>query len=111
MPQVLVAQVLKGLAYPANAVLLGGRDWNWSTAAMWASAGATMACLAAQSYFSGPAHGFATGVRTVGQLWWALSLFFGVQVTFSVLRYTSARGPWAALHSDETKRRVRDLKA
>jgi len=37
MPAVLVCQCLKGLAYPANAVLMGGRDWLFSTAGMWAS--------------------------------------------------------------------------
>ena len=32
-PVVLITQVLKGLAYPVNGVLMGGLDWGFSTVA------------------------------------------------------------------------------
>ena len=35
-------KVAKGLAYPVNGVIMGGLDWGFSTAAMWA---ANAACI------------------------------------------------------------------
>ena len=94
MPAVLSAQVLKGLAYPTNAVLLGGRDWAWSTASMWASSLATLGCIAAMLCAPGGVAAAGATALGLGQLWWALTLFFGVQVSVSVLRWSSGRGPW-----------------
>ncbi|GAX25364.1 hypothetical protein FisN_5Lh461 [Fistulifera solaris] len=34
-PAVLLTQVLKGLAYPVNGILMGGLDWVFSMTAMW----------------------------------------------------------------------------
>lgn len=42
LPFVLACQVLKGLAYPLNGALMGGLDWSFSAASMWA---AQIACL------------------------------------------------------------------
>lgn len=88
-PVVLLTQVLKGLAYPVNGILMGGLDWFFSMAAMW------MANLACVGYIwflkrSGAA-------VSLGQIWWALAAFMGTQVVTGVVRYQSKTGVWKAL--------------
>ena len=45
MPAVLLTQVLKGLAYPSNAILMSGRDWIASTTSMWLASASLVAML------------------------------------------------------------------
>jgi len=78
--------VLKGLAYPANAVLMGGRDWIGSTAAMWASSAVLVLLLSRQV--------FGSGLLAV---WASLAACFGMQVVMALGRVASKTGPWGAL--------------
>jgi putative MATE family efflux protein len=99
MPAVLICQCSKGLAYPANAVLMGGRDWLVSTAGMWASSGALVGSLLLWLP-APPAEGVATaaeGAAALLVIWRALGLTFAVQVAVSLLRYFSGTGPWRVL--------------
>jgi len=111
MPAVLVCQCLKGLAYPANAVLMGGRDWLFSTAGMWASSaalvGSLMLWLPAPPAAGAAAATAADGARALLTIWQALGLTFGVQVATSMLRYLSGTGPWRVLTGKSAPRAAR----
>jgi putative MATE family efflux protein len=97
-PVVLVAQVLKGLAYPTNGIVLGGMDWHFSTVTMWAS---NLVCL---TYLKGrlAAKGVG-GLLSLGEIWWGLSMFMGTQVGLSVLRVASMTGPWRMLNKKKSQ--------
>jgi Na+-driven multidrug efflux pump len=86
MPLVLVTQVIKGLAYPANAVLMGGSDWLASTLAMWASSAVLVHLLSRSA--------FGTGLHAV---WGSLAACFAMQVVTALGRVASRTGPWRVL--------------
>ena len=88
------AQALKGLAYPLNGALMGGLDWSFSAAAMWA---AQLACVGSVGLLS-------QGGRnplTLSGLWATLVLLFAVQIATAVGRILSGTGPWAVLRKRE----------
>ncbi|GMI31530.1 hypothetical protein TeGR_g9984 [Tetraparma gracilis] len=92
-PVVLVAQVLKGLAYPCNGIIMGGLDWSFSMLAMWLS---NAACLSYFKYAERLSPG-AGALLSLGQIWTGLSIFMGGQVLLSAARVASKTGPWTAL--------------
>jgi len=92
-PAVLLTQILKGLAYPVNGILMGGLDWWYSMITMWIANGA---CVAVLKWFGG--RGAGGSVVTLGQIWWALAAFMGTQVVLGVVRYQSRTGVWRLLH-------------
>ena len=95
-PLVLATQVLKGLAYPANGIIMGGCDWNFSMAAMWAS---NVLCL---TYLKQTLK--TTGMPlTLDSIWKGLAIFMATQVAASVLRVASMTGPWRVLRGAATK--------
>jgi Na+-driven multidrug efflux pump len=98
-PVVLLTQVLKGLAYPVNGVIMGGLDWTFSTAKMWL---ANAACLGLLRYFSvtNVSAGGGGGV-TLGQIWVSLAVFFATQVVAGIVRYESKTGVWKVLRRKE----------
>jgi Na+-driven multidrug efflux pump len=100
MPAVLICQCFKGLAYPANAILMGGRDWLVSSAGMWASSlvlvGSLVHWLPAPPV-GGVAATAAEGAASLLVIWRALGLTFAVQVACSLLRFLSGTGPWRVL--------------
>eukprot|EP00934_Nitzschia_sp_Nitz4_P004039 Nitzschia sp. Nitz4//scaffold96_size78090//49959//51670//NITZ4_005499-RA/size78090-augustus-gene-0.15-mRNA-1//-1//CDS//3329560588//4029//frame0 len=91
-PAVLVTQVLKGLAYPTNGIIMGGLDWLFTMVTMWAANFVALGML----------KGFSLGGRTptLGQTWWALAAFMGTQVVTSVIRFQSKTGVWSALRCE-----------
>jgi Na+-driven multidrug efflux pump len=97
-PAVLLTQVLKGLAYPVNGILMGGLDWWYSMATMWMS---NIACVGLIRYFVvtnvGAGIATGTGAVTLTQIWWALAAFMGTQVVAGILRYEGKRGVWKVL--------------
>jgi putative MATE family efflux protein len=96
-PIVLLTQILKGLAYPVNGIIMGGLDWVYSMIAMWIANGV---CV-------GMVYNFArhniNGVATLSQLWWSLSAFMAVQVTAGIVRYRSKTGIWNVLRASKTR--------
>ncbi|KAL1519462.1 hypothetical protein AB1Y20_022983 [Prymnesium parvum] len=93
MPFVLACQTLKGLAYPLNGALMGGLDWGFSAAAMWA---AQILCVSAVALLS---HGGRRPLSLYG-LWGTLVLLFSVQIVSAALRMASGSGPWQALYAN-----------
>jgi Na+-driven multidrug efflux pump len=87
-PAVLVTQVLKGLAYPVNGIIMGGMDWIFTMIAMWA------ANFVAVGMIKGWSLG---GAVSLSQIWWALAAFMGTQVVTGILRYQSKTGVWKVL--------------
>jgi len=85
-PAVLVTQVLKGLAYPVNGIIMGGLDWRFTMIAMWA---ANVVCVGMIKFWP--------GAMTLNKIWWALAAFMGTQVVTGVLRFQSKTGVWRAL--------------
>ena len=88
MPAVLATQVLKGLAYPVNGIIMGGLDWKFTMIAMWA---ANIVCVAMVKF---------GGVMTLNKIWWALAAFMGVQVVTGILRFQSKTGVWSLLKAE-----------
>ena len=86
----LVCQVLKGLAYPVNGALMGGLDWSFAAATMWA---AQAACVCAVAAWGGGAP------LSLRRLWGALVLLFLTQVLVGIGRILSGRGPWEVLYA------------
>lgn len=110
MPWVLICQCLKGLAYPANSVLLGGRDWLVSTAGMWLSSLALVGSLLhwlPSPPVGGAAVSAADGLSSLLIIWQALSMTFAVQVVVSLLRYFSGTGQWRVLTGRDAPREPR----
>jgi putative MATE family efflux protein len=100
-PAVLLTQVLKGLAYPVNGILMGGLDWWYSMATMWFS---NIVCIGLVRYFVvtnvGAGIATGTGAVTLMQIWWALAAFMGTQVVAGILRYEGKRGVWKVLQDE-----------
>jgi Na+-driven multidrug efflux pump len=71
-PAVLVCQAFKGLAYPANGVVMGGSDWTYSMLTMGL---ANVAAVGALGYM-----GRNGGVVGLKGIWWVLAGFMGTQV-------------------------------
>eukprot|EP00980_Cylindrotheca_fusiformis_P016686 scaffold5024_cov136-Cylindrotheca_fusiformis.AAC.15 len=93
-PAVLLTQVLKGLAYPVNGIIMGGMDWVFTMVAMWA----------ANFVAVGMIKGWSLGGQvSLGQIWWALAAFMGTQVVSGILRYESKTGIWNVLKKETTK--------
>ena len=96
-PIVLLTQILKGLAYPVNGIIMGGLDWVYSMIAMWIANGV---CVGMVYNF---AKCNANGIATLSQLWWSLSAFMAVQVASGILRYQSKTGVWNVLRSQKNR--------
>lgn len=90
-PAVLVTQVLKGLAYPVNGILMGGLDWTFSMLAMWLANAICVGMLRCSS-----------GVVSLNKIWWALAAFMGTQVVAGIFRFQSKTGPWKVLREEES---------
>ena len=90
-PVVLVTQVLKGLAYPVNGIVMGGLDWGISMVSMW---GANLACVGLLQLWK---RGGAP--LSLQQVWTALAVFMGTQVVTGILRYSSKTGVWEVLRA------------
>jgi putative MATE family efflux protein len=93
-PVVLLTQVLKGLAYPVNGIIMGGLDWTFSMITMWI---ANLACIGCLQYFVR-----TNGTVSLAQLWWALAVFMGTQVVTGILRYESKTGIWNVLRTKQS---------
>jgi Na+-driven multidrug efflux pump len=93
-PAVLVTQVLKGLAYPVNGIIMGGLDWKFSMAAMWL---ANIVCVGMIQFWS------SRSSVTLGRIWWALAAFMGTQVVTGVVRFQSKTGVWKILRAEKEK--------
>jgi putative MATE family efflux protein len=92
-PVVLITQVLKGLAYPVNGIIMGGLDWFYSMNVMWASNAVCLGLLQAFKMASGGA------LLTLTEIWWALAAFMGTQVVAGMIRYQSRTGVWKVMRS------------
>ena len=88
-PVVLITQVLKGLAYPVNGIVMGGLDWVYSMTVMWM---ANIACLTTLAIVRQ-----TTGSLSIAQIWWALAAFMATQVVAGLIRVESKTGIWAVL--------------
>ena len=97
-PVVLITQVLKGLAYPVNGIIMGGLDWFFTMVVMWI---ANLTCVGSVRYFL---RGSATGMVSLDQIWWALAAFMGTQVVAGILRYESKTGVWSLLKGDSSQK-------
>ena len=75
---------------------MGGLDWSFSAAAMWA---AQLACVGSVALLSQG----GKNPLTLSGLWSTLVLLFAVQILTAVGRMLSGTGPWAALFEDEGK--------
>ena len=82
---VLCCQLFKGLAFPANGVIMGGLDWGFASAEIWIG---TVLCVALVHARTPP---------TLTTIWIGLATFMASQTLLSVARVVSRAGPWAAL--------------
>ena len=78
LPLVLLCQVLKGLAYPVNGVLMGLLDWSWAAGIMWS---AQLSCLLTLT-------GLGRHQMTLSILWTGLAVLFLTQCLGGLLRIT-----------------------
>lgn len=90
-PAVLVTQVLKGLAYPVNGIIMGGLDWKFTMLAMWL---ANFICVGMIQFWA------KANVMTLGKIWWALAAFMGTQVVTGTIRFQSKTGVWRILRRE-----------
>lgn len=91
-PAVLVTQVLKGLAYPVNGIIMGGLDWSFTMLAMWL---ANFICLGMIWMDR------SQGIARLASIWWALAAFMGTQVVTGIVRYESKTGVWKVLRPNK----------
>lgn len=96
-PVVLLTQVLKGLAYPVNGIIMGGMDWFFTMSVMWL---ANASCLGLLHVFRRQ----SGGAVTLAQIWWALAAFMGTQVVAGMIRYESKTGVWKVLRGGQGKK-------
>lgn len=92
-PAVVATQILKGLAYPVNGVIMGGLDWMFSVVAMWLG---NLGCFAVLAYCSQ-----VFGAVSLHQVWWALAVFMGANVVADIARYESKTGVWKVLQYEK----------
>lgn len=64
-------------------------------AAMWL---ANIVCVGMIQFW-----GRGAGVVSLGQIWWALAAFMGVQVVTGALRFSSMTGIWSILRAEKKK--------
>lgn len=96
-PAVLVTQVLKGLAYPVNGIVMGGRDWTFSAMTMWFGNALCVGYMAMyQKFFN-----TSGSLLPLVQIWWALALFMGAQVVAGLIRVQTKTGPYQILKEIE----------
>ena len=95
-PAVMVCQVLKGLAYPVNGIIMGGLDWKFTMLAMWL---ANFVCVGMLQFWAR-----GGGVVTLGKIWWALAAFMGTQVVTGALRFSSKTGIWRILRAEKKEK-------
>lgn len=81
MPIVLLTQLFKGLSYASGGILLGGRDWKWSTASMIIS---SIVCVGTVKLLP----------LSLWNVWVSLAAFMAVQVVCALSRVLSRTGPW-----------------
>lgn len=86
MAPVLLCQLFKGLAFPANGVVMGGLDWGFATAGIWLG---SALCV-------GLAH--LRAPPTLHSIWWGFAAFMASQTVLSVGRVLSRTGPWGRLY-------------
>ena len=86
IPPVLCCQLFKGLAFPANGVIMGGLDWAFASAEIWIG---SLLCVALVHARTPP---------TLYTIWIGLSAFMGAQVLLSIARVLSKAGPWARVY-------------
>lgn len=91
-PAVLATQVLKGLAYPVNGIIMGGLDWKFTMAAMWL---ANFACVGLIRFWA------KANTMTLEKVWWALAVFMGTQVATGAIRFQSKTGVWKILRAEK----------
>jgi hypothetical protein len=89
----MVTQILKGLAYPVNGIIMGGLDWKFTMLAMWL---ANFICVGMIQFWAR-----GGGVVTLGNIWWALAAFMGTQVVTGALRFSSKTGIWRILRAEK----------
>ena len=82
---VLACQLFKGLAFPANGVVMGGLDWPFATAGIWAGSALCVALV------------HSAAPPTLVSIWLGLAAFMGSQTLFSMARVLSRTGPWRLL--------------
>ena len=92
-PAVLLTQVLKGLAYPVNGIIMGGLDWKFSMWCMWI---ANFACIGLLRFWSRGGN-----MLSLNQIWIALAAFMATQVITGFLRFNSKTGVWRVLEQGE----------
>ena len=100
---VLACQLFKGLAFPANGVVMGGLDWGFATAEVWAGTALCIALVHLPVPFSAASAAARPAVPSLTSIWIGLAAFMASQTLFSVARVASRAGPWALLfHRDRT---------
>jgi putative MATE family efflux protein len=90
LPAFLLAQIVKGLAFSSNGILMGGMDWRGSMLSMWA---ANVVSITAFQWTSGP--------TTVTKLWLSWTIFLSTQAFFGLGRYISRTGEWKRLRRNQ----------
>ena len=89
----LACQLCKGLAYPANGVVMGGLDWQFATFGIWAGSALCIGLVAA-----------APQPPSLATIWVGLSLFMGSQSLLSIARVVSRTGPWGMLYRGDQEK-------
>jgi len=98
MPAVLLAQVLKALAYPINGALMGALDWTFSAASMWFAGGAGVAAFTVWKQLGMVrGQGLVRAATGLQGLWLGFAAFFGTQFLLGLARIASRTGAWRAL--------------
>jgi Na+-driven multidrug efflux pump len=86
---VLACQLFKGLAFPANGVVMGGLDWTFATAGVWVG---SLLCFALVHSATPP---------TLTSIWYGLAAFMSSQSLLSAARVASRAGPWRLLWKEK----------
>ena len=89
----LACQLCKGLAYPANGVVMGGLDWQFATFGIWAGSALCIGLVAS-----------APQPPSLATIWVGLSLFMGSQSLLSIARVVSRTGPWGMLYRGDQEK-------
>lgn len=81
----LACQLFKGLAFPANGVIMGGLDWSFASLEIWFG---SLLCIALVHTHTPP---------TLTTIWIGLAAFMASQTLLSAARVLTRSGPWAML--------------